>query len=618
MVMTMKHTLQELQARVAALDKGSARASSDALQKIVPYELWPLIEESPILKTEYERRLQYLPNLAHDADYVKLIDDIHAFMREIYRAVDPEKLPEERLVRPKFTDPDHQTDWISLQDFHAILRQPDEWWKLGEARAHRSNDSLLCPFQIIIGQYETVLGFLRQARKGEAIDVDRCVHFTEKLQERVTLLRDKLEKPFHRMHILAFEWFDWYMQNPQYITGDRMENVQQNVDRVCKDLLLALENPTQETPPKAVESKGVRIPPLVGEELEKRKLLDEYDRLLKSVDLKAFRQKYKENPAVLETLQRVTSPEFLRMVGEGIEHRRKTEERYAKIAEEAVKKTIENIPALLKVHKQMEEQTKKASAELERMFTAYRPSLQKLAEFSAATASALSRDLEGLHLAVEKLDVPARLAITSMAKHFDMLKPSYQSLPMGIGAIVELPGSQYMSDFLSHGPVQAVALPPPSPRLNRGEVIVSEHYLMELLEAVRDRRGDNAKPELVVPKKQVTTVWTGDKPVLYDGERLKIGSESPAKIPGEDDAENRRVLLSLLVAQYQEDEEDSMGITEAFFQRKLKDIGLSSGSRSLESAKSGINKEVRQAFGLRRFVRMRGQTAYIFKRYKGE
>ncbi len=135
---------------------------------------------------------------------------------------------------------------------------------------------------------------------------------------------------------------------------------------------------------------------------------------------------------------------------------------------------------------------------------------------------------------------------------------------------------------------------------------------LDLSEA-EERSSTDPKPHSAEEKPAVLTEWTGDQSVSFDGENLKVGTLSD-KIPTEDDAENRRVLLTMLVKHYQEcKKKDEMGISEAFFKRKLNEIGLSSGVRCLETAARGINKEIEGKLSLRRFIRMRGTTARIFK-----
>jgi hypothetical protein len=141
--------------------------------------------------------------------------------------------------------------------------------------------------------------------------------------------------------------------------------------------------------------------------------------------------------------------------------------------------------------------------------------------------------------------------------------------------------------------------------------------LLSMLDAseAQERSVADSKPHTARITQRVLMEWTGDQPISYHDGMLKIGTLTPAKIPAEDDAEKRRVLLTWLVRMYQE-KKDGMGVTEALFQRNLLDIGIPCGKGVLRTAQLAINEEIEREFGLRNFVRVRSGSAHIVKKHK--
>ena len=111
------------------------------------------------------------------------------------------------------------------------------------------------------------------------------------------------------------------------------------------------------------------------------------------------------------------------------------------------------------------------------------------------------------------------------------------------------------------------------------------------------------------------TEWMGDQSISYKDGVLKIGQYDSNRIPEQEKSEFRRVLLELLVEEYQQ-EGEGMGITPNVFATRLHEIGFEPKGRALETATKDINGEIEKAFHLKKFVRMRGGTAFIFKKCK--
>ena len=114
-------------------------------------------------------------------------------------------------------------------------------------------------------------------------------------------------------------------------------------------------------------------------------------------------------------------------------------------------------------------------------------------------------------------------------------------------------------------------------------------------------------------KNVILTEWMGDQPISYKDGLLKIGQHEIRRVPAEEKSEFRRVLLELLVQEYQQPGE-GMAITPNVFATRLHEIGFEPRGRALQTATRDVNDEIEKAFHLKRFVRMRGGTAFIFKK----
>lgn len=235
--MSIKNQLQDVHSRIMATEKPKE------LKNMLPFELLPLIEENDELNKFYTEHLEYYERLSKDIKYLDLIKEIHDLMRQLHGIINPSKLPDSpRLFAPKREDPEDEP-WIPMKELHAMLIDDKSWWYLGGITIMSVEDSVKCPFNPVIRQYEIVLGLTENAWKSGALDEKKSDPVIGQFQEKVKELEMMLKKPFYRLHIREFEFLDNYMREPGWIGNDKrdIERVHEYVDRVCKDLLQCID-----------------------------------------------------------------------------------------------------------------------------------------------------------------------------------------------------------------------------------------------------------------------------------------------------------------------------------------------------------------------------------------
>ncbi len=158
----------------------------------------------------------------------------------------------------------------------------------------------------------------------------------------------------------------------------------------------------------------VQISPLPASEQRKRELLTVYDDVLKKFDLKSFKEKYVENPVAMATMHRVMSPEFLRIAGEITREQKHWKEQYGKAYEEEIQRLKASSGFQTKEFQEMQEQMQEASEEMQSMFIAHKPDLERLQEYSAKTAKDLTRDLETIDKVTKELNEPFAVATSAL------------------------------------------------------------------------------------------------------------------------------------------------------------------------------------------------------------
>lgn len=287
----------------------------------------------------------------------------------------------------------------------------------------------------------------------------------------------------------------------------------------------------------------VQIHPLSASEQRKRELLTVYEEVLKKFDLKSFHRKYADNPVALATMHRFTSPEFLRIAGEITREQKRWNEQYGQVYEEEMRRLQERDGLLEKNLHAMQEETQRASEELQRMFDAHKPDLERLQEFSAKTAKELTRDLETIDRVTKDLHEPFAVAASAL-----------QSLQMS--KVLTALDSAMVDNR------QSLVMPLPTTsqerRLRSGEMIISTEDYTKFLQSDRERQEilkPNEQPRVETKVAQETIVWisVGDFKFCHEPLMLKIRDEmfryenDGMKIKTEGEKNRRKALKTLAI-----------------------------------------------------------------------
>lgn len=239
----------------------------------IEHKLIPLLRDEPLLMEEYKRRVHYYEQLAHEPRFNALITRIHSRFPEIHQIVIPKKLPNTgagvfnkvTLVQSP-TGNDIQPSFPTLKDLHGFLAEPSRWYRLGKIPSgpDREEDDSLFPWRNVLKQYEAVASLLESAMTHKA-----CKRSPKKiiasLNRDISELRGLLEKPWQRWHIGSFEWMhrmlpfmsrlpgeeDKYefegeiirrfQRSHRVLAEDAFKEARHNVEMVCQELLLFLE-----------------------------------------------------------------------------------------------------------------------------------------------------------------------------------------------------------------------------------------------------------------------------------------------------------------------------------------------------------------------------------------
>lgn len=229
------------------------------------------------------------------------------------------------------------------------------------------------------------------------------------------------------------------------------------------DLLL---NVLQPEPQK----KMVMVPPLPPEERRKRELLKVYSEVVKRFDLDSFRKEYADNPVALAVVRRITSPEFLRTVGEGIRERKRWQEQYGKVYAEEMRHLQEKSALAGRDLMVMQEQSERASEDLRHTFEAHKPELARLREYSEQTAKDLARDMEAFAGVAKALQAPFE-AIAEIGRQSVQVPNILAS-----GAPAFVPG-------IRQEPMLTFAASSSRRQLQPDEMIISREYYEQLRDA---------------------------------------------------------------------------------------------------------------------------------------
>ncbi len=255
---------------------------SKNLYTLLPYELLPIIRETPVLFESYDHRIHYYHRLSKETEYLHLIDEIHAVLHKLHPLIEPTKLPE--LCIALFSDAKRNPSgeikqhFKTYRDLHFLFVRKLPWYRLGSISRSddwQAGDSHFCPWRNVLRQYKIVEDFLHEAASNKAIDPDAKPLLTD-FQRLVTRLHQLLEEPWHRLHIWAFECIEELVttisrqpgqeddgmvrsivrshlhQHPQVAKVDQQEE-RRNAETVCDDLLLVIKE--QAVKPVAASSK---------------------------------------------------------------------------------------------------------------------------------------------------------------------------------------------------------------------------------------------------------------------------------------------------------------------------------------------------------------------------
>lgn len=243
----------------------------------------PIVRDTPMLNAMREQRVQYYRNLVKDAAYLEVIVAIHSVLRKLHAHIDQLKLPElavnlfTRTTRNQNKELEHHP--TTYTELHRLLAKDKPWYQLGSVSRsdeYYGDDSHFCPWRAILNQYHVVESFLRDAASHDALDGE-TEQLQEELQSLLTRLHQRLEEPWYRMHIGAFECIEELVPEVSRQPGQEEDGrlraivrkhfraypqvrdveykeIQRSAEIVCDDLLLVLQE--AEVPSKRKKTGG--------------------------------------------------------------------------------------------------------------------------------------------------------------------------------------------------------------------------------------------------------------------------------------------------------------------------------------------------------------------------
>ena len=575
--MSIKNQLQDVYDRIMAVKYPDNKKE---LRNLLQHELLPIVEENELLKKEFDRRILYYERLKDDKSYLDLIASIHKEIEVLQMLIDPSKLPDSpRLFKPKHDDPEEEP-WVEMSELHESLNKEDTWWRLGNVTIHQVDDHVRTPWRPVVRQYQIVMGLIENAYKAEAIDMEKADEHISKLQKHIGDLERRLERPFVRLHIHDFDFLNHYMHNPDWMGHDEknVDSVKKYVDRVCKDLLLFLDEQEEKHKQLVVLESWKK-----DEKTKRKQLQKDYEEMMNKIDLQELEKRYKNNPAVEAAVKRITSPEFLKQVGESIKYQESLKKSFEDSMGHQLKVLSEQLDS--SGFKRMQEQAQEANEQFKKALEHAMPSIE-----------AFERQRETLAENAQAVTAALNAAMPSMVEYGKMM--SEQN---------ELIQNASRNLLTSNSPI---SISPSVPVLPSDAVIITREEYLEYERLKARYRTDQARTD----EDQDVQDWQGDQEIEYNySDRLLTVGGTTVEIPRSERSVNRQVLLQLLADDYLE-EEDGMGITAALLTEKLNGLGVKTNDRTLQTAVEGMNEEVKVSLGLMRFVRQRSGTAYIYKK----
>ena len=315
-----------------------------------------------------------------------------------------------------------------------------------------------------------------------------------------------------------------------------------------------------------------------------KKILKCFDSYVKSIDLDYLKEIYAKDTVFQNAAREITSPKFRRMIVRSMDN-----------TVAFLYETGNDFKRCQPLFATAQKQQLKAQASLLKATTHHigteHPESNKFGKVPPYSPKELARDFESFVEAVSRVFLAKKLAIESIVRQVHIADE------FGMAAL-RFPKPAKSENIITR-------------RVHRGEVLLSEEYLSELLTSVQQKTIQNAPKASDKAKK--FKEWTGDQPISYDGKNLFIGSKK-AKIPKEGDATIRQILLMKLVEDY--NTEKSVGVDTVAFMQELRKVQIRPSMRALETAANALNDEIEIAFQLCKFVKASRSVARIIKRDK--
>lgn len=246
--------------------------SDDKFAQLIGIELYDYIQETKELKSEFDRRLNYLKNLAEDKDFGLFQDQLFDAVQNILKLTSLEEVQQKQTgwgnavsnyFQTKKKSEDGREDiWLTLPEIYLMAKEKKNYYRLGKGselhylRGEISRNVYVLPvrdqYEVNIGQLFKVVFFNKYLndkkgqKKFEQLDniYNKCWYKLDELMYRIPI----------RLHISSFEQFQldcaMFHQREGYElfyspSSARFEQefkkIKENTVSVINDLLEALE-----------------------------------------------------------------------------------------------------------------------------------------------------------------------------------------------------------------------------------------------------------------------------------------------------------------------------------------------------------------------------------------
>ncbi len=255
----MSHSL--LQKRLQNIcERALAEKNIELFLKTMKYELYRLIMEHEVLRSEWTHRIQYYLVLSQRADYQTLLQAIHNNFIHLHDALIREKF---ESIDSRFTNymkkaVTEEKDEITPLELYDALILPEQWLCLGENKKFTIGDSIYTPWKNVLGQYRIVFYLMSDAWKAHAIkDQNTFMTLHESLSSLIYHLNSMLEEPMYRLHITAFESIDTIFNQPIEWSISELQSYQKDLNVVYRELMFFLEECSSRSTKKTGRQKKI-------------------------------------------------------------------------------------------------------------------------------------------------------------------------------------------------------------------------------------------------------------------------------------------------------------------------------------------------------------------------